>query len=179
MWIYQCFLDISLKATFIFLTLYKFAYKLFIHLSRSSRNIFYCFRTRNRSPLHFCNKNTEYFFNLEILCNIDDYCLLLIFYSGWHIFNTTGVDLNLQFPARVGKGERNQICTRVYFSCSSWFCWVWTFNRARGTSCLWLYAFSFVSFGARLSYTRQRNLLEISRLFARWFLLYWRAFLGG
>lgn len=49
--------------------------------------------------LHSCNKKTEYFYQYEISCNIDDYCVLLIFYSGWYIFNTTGVDLNLQFPA--------------------------------------------------------------------------------
>lgn len=30
------------------------------------------------------------------ICNIDDYCIL---FCGWYIFNTTGVDLNLQFPA--------------------------------------------------------------------------------
>lgn len=47
----------------------------------------------------FLHKNTEYFFNIEILCNIDDYCILLYFHSGWKFFKSTGVDLNLQFPA--------------------------------------------------------------------------------
>ena len=45
------------------------------------------------------HKKTEYFFNIEILCNIDDYCILLNFLCGWYILNTRGVDLNLQFPA--------------------------------------------------------------------------------
>ena len=45
------------------------------------------------------HKKTEYFFNIEILCNIDDYCILLNFPCGWYILNTRGVDLNLQFPA--------------------------------------------------------------------------------
>ena len=48
------------------------------------------------------HKKTEYFFNIEILCNIDDYCILFTFICGWYFFNTTGVDLNLQFPARLG-----------------------------------------------------------------------------
>ncbi|MCI9016207.1 MAG: hypothetical protein HFJ53_03440 [Clostridia bacterium] len=30
---------------------------------------------------------------------MDDYCVLLNYFCGWYIFNTTGVDLNLQFPA--------------------------------------------------------------------------------
>ena len=47
----------------------------------------------------FTIKNTEYFNYLEILCNIDDYCILLNFLCGWYIFKPTGVDLNLQFPA--------------------------------------------------------------------------------
>lgn len=36
---------------------------------------------------------------MEILCNVDDYCILLTFICGWYIFKSTGVDLNLQFPA--------------------------------------------------------------------------------
>ena len=45
------------------------------------------------------HKKTEYFFNIEILCNIDDYCVLLNYFCGWKFFKSTGVDLNLQFPA--------------------------------------------------------------------------------
>ncbi|MCI8384393.1 MAG: hypothetical protein HFJ33_06015 [Clostridia bacterium] len=36
---------------------------------------------------------------------MDDYCILLNFHSGWYIFNTTGVDLNLQFPAGWEKAK--------------------------------------------------------------------------
>ncbi|MBO5005156.1 MAG: hypothetical protein J6D03_07950 [Clostridia bacterium] len=61
---------------------------IFFHFNHSNSN--------SKNPI----KKTEYFNRFEILCNIDDYCILLNFYSGWYIFNTTGVDLNLQFPAR-------------------------------------------------------------------------------
>ena len=44
-------------------------------------------------------KNKEYFFNIEILCNIDDYCILTFYFCGWKFLKLTGVDLNLQFPA--------------------------------------------------------------------------------
>ncbi|MCI9365556.1 MAG: hypothetical protein HFJ54_02865 [Clostridia bacterium] len=40
-----------------------------------------------------------------MFCNIDDYCILLNFLCGWYIFNTTGVDLNLQFPASWEKAK--------------------------------------------------------------------------
>ena len=50
-------------------------------------------------PYIFAIKNTEYFFNIEILCNIDDYCILFTYFCGWKFFKSTGVDLNLQFPA--------------------------------------------------------------------------------
>ena len=50
-------------------------------------------------------KKTEYFFLIEIFCNIDDYCVSLIYFCGWYIFNTTGVDLNLQFPAGWEKAK--------------------------------------------------------------------------
>ncbi len=46
------------------------------------------------------HKKTEYFFNIEILCNIDDYCVLLNYFCGWKFLRSTGIDLNLQFPAR-------------------------------------------------------------------------------
>ena len=52
------------------------------------------------------HKKTEYFFNSEILCNIDDYCIILNFHSGWYFFNTSGVDLNLQFPAGWEQARR-------------------------------------------------------------------------
>lgn len=45
------------------------------------------------------HKKTEYFFNIEILCNIDDYCVLLNYFCGWKFFKSTGIDINLQFPA--------------------------------------------------------------------------------
>ena len=45
------------------------------------------------------NKKTEYFFNIKILCNIDDYCVLFTYFCGWKFLKSTGVDLNLQFPA--------------------------------------------------------------------------------
>ena len=45
------------------------------------------------------HKKTEYFFNIEILCNVDDYCFLLNCFCGWKFLKSTGVDLNLQFPA--------------------------------------------------------------------------------
>ena len=51
------------------------------------------------------HKKTEYFFNIKILCNIDDYCILFIFILGWYILNTRGVDLNLQFPAGWDKAK--------------------------------------------------------------------------
>ena len=52
------------------------------------------------------HKKTEYFFNIEILCNIDDYCILLNFLCGWYILNTRGVDLNLQFPAKWEEAKK-------------------------------------------------------------------------
>ena len=39
------------------------------------------------------------------------------FASGWKA-NIRGVDLNLQFPARLGTSQRNKILSRIYFSCS-------------------------------------------------------------
>lgn len=51
-------------------------------------------------------KKTEYFFLIEIFCNIDDYCVSLIYFCGWYIFNTTGIDLNLQFPAKWEKAKQ-------------------------------------------------------------------------
>ena len=40
------------------------------------------------------------------------------FPTGWKA-NARGVDLNLQFPARMGTGKANKIFSRLYFSCSS------------------------------------------------------------
>ena len=40
------------------------------------------------------------------------------FLSGWKA-NIRGVDLNLQFPARLGKCKRNKICPRFYISCTA------------------------------------------------------------
>lgn len=64
--------------------LYFFVYLPFFHSNSSSKNI---------------KKNTEYFFLIEILCNIDDYCVLLNYFCGWKFLKSTGIDLNLQFPA--------------------------------------------------------------------------------
>lgn len=44
-------------------------------------------------------KQYFYFVNIFIFSN---YIFLI-----WKLINLTGVDLNLQFPARVGKGKRN------------------------------------------------------------------------
>ena len=63
--------------------LYFFVFLPFFHSNSSSKNI----------------KKTEYFFNIEILCNIDDYCILFTCFCGWKFLKLTGVDLNLQFPA--------------------------------------------------------------------------------
>lgn len=52
------------------------------------------------------NKKTEYFFNIEILCIIDDYCILLTYFYGWKFLKSTGVDLNLQFPAGWQEARR-------------------------------------------------------------------------
>ena len=52
----------------------------------------------------FAIKNTEYFF--EILCNIDDYCILFTCFRGWYLLKSTGVDLNLQFPAGWEEARR-------------------------------------------------------------------------
>ena len=64
--------------------LYFFVYLPFFHSNSNSK--------KN-------NKKTEYFFNIEILCIIDDYCFLLTYFCGWKFLKSTGVDLNLQFPA--------------------------------------------------------------------------------
>ena len=64
--------------------LYFFVYLPFFHSNSNSKKT---------------NKKTEYFFNIEILCIIDDYCFLLIYFCGWKFLKSTGVDLNLQFPA--------------------------------------------------------------------------------
>ena len=47
----------------------------------------------------FFAQKKEYFFNIEILCNVDDYCFSLFYLCGWKFLKSTGVDLNLQFPA--------------------------------------------------------------------------------
>ncbi|MEF2619341.1 MAG: M14 family zinc carboxypeptidase [Clostridia bacterium] len=52
------------------------------------------------------NKKTEYFFNIEIFCNIDDYCVLFTYFCGWKFLKSTGVDLNLQFPAGWEEARR-------------------------------------------------------------------------
>jgi len=70
--------------------LYFYFFLPFFHSNSSSKNI----------------KKTEYFFNIEILCNIDDYCALLNFYCGWKFLKLTGVDLNLQFPAGWEQARR-------------------------------------------------------------------------
>ena len=64
--------------------LYFFVYLPFFHFNSNSKKT---------------NKKTEYFFNIEILCIIDDYCFLLTYFCGWKFLKSTGVDLNLQFPA--------------------------------------------------------------------------------
>ena len=64
--------------------LYFFVYLPFFHSNSNSKKT---------------NKKTEYFFNIEILCIIDDYCFLLTYFCGWKFLKSTGVDLNLQFPA--------------------------------------------------------------------------------
>lgn len=52
------------------------------------------------------HKKTEYFFNIEILCNVDDYCILLNYFCGWKFLKSTGVDLNLQYPANWETARR-------------------------------------------------------------------------
>ena len=71
--------------------LYFFVYLPFFHSNSSSKN-----------PI----KNTEYFFYLEISCNIDDYCVLFTCFCGWKFLKLTGVDLNLQFPAGWEEARR-------------------------------------------------------------------------
>lgn len=50
------------------------------------------------------------------------------FTSEWKA-NINGVDLNLQYPARLGKRKTNKIFPGVYKSCTKRLCWIWPINR--------------------------------------------------
>ena len=41
-----------------------------------------------------------------MFCNIDDYCVLLNYFCGWKFFKSTGVDLNLQYPANWDRAKQ-------------------------------------------------------------------------
>lgn len=61
------------------------------------------------------DKNTALYTNTKFIA---DRYPNFPFPSGWKA-NIRGVDLNLQFPARMGKCKRNKICSRICLPCST------------------------------------------------------------
>lgn len=76
--------------------LYFFVYLPFFHSNSNSKKT---------------NKKTEYFFNIEILCNIDDYCILLIFL--WlEVFKAHRCRFKFAISGRMGICKKNKIFSR-------------------------------------------------------------------